>query len=1624
MADKKQRGEQIKNFSKGLHTDNSYLNQPPNTYTFALNAVNVTDKGDEGWRANEESNEQCYELTTGYIPLGKVNISEGEQVIFSTSPDESSSEIGIIDVNCGYRVVVNGDLGFKIGNQISATYRLRRGCERTLYFVTPTPMIFNLDAPEDFKTGGVLDINKFKLSKVYEVIPTFDSIRVLENGALLPGSYNASIQYLDNDLNPTEWITTTEPIKIYNNNTSKKYENIRGSMDQEGTVVSFGITNKSIEFSFGAFDPSYLFYRIAIISANAGTGQVTKVTYSSPISTDVKTYTYSGLSSAVTEGTEDEILAFNNIIEEADYVEQIENRLILSKTKGVQINYCNLQRYASKIKADLTLKSILLNTIGESNPKTATVNFDGTGYMPGEIYSFGIVYIFDDSSLSPVYHIPGRASAYVSDMSLDNTTTDTFYTPNGSCKDFWGVDSEGVVLENTLKRHHRFPLRSEINEPLYTKVKSTEVLNLNYLQLFTDGTLLEIEDPESPPATIPITTISYTVNYTIDGTAYTYSSGITAASYDPIVGITSDINSSRGVIIVGDVYEGVDGGAEVNIGNASAGVTSATTGVTYAPSINVRALESDVSLYSANIMTITFSGIESPSIESTNGHQIIGYYIVRNERDEDSRTILDTGVIVPTMDTDRGFVAHGHIFPNLTLPTTLKKDVFALIHPEHKFNNKEYKNTATLKQEGTYTIDSQSKSSVLTQDVGVGSSYDPAIHKKSSNDYDGYSLHTLTRDTEVAFSEVDGVFMNDLNKEEIFYLNALNSLAITDTLGDRKEVYNVSGDNKIGIVQLNTDIVDINTVHNQLPYVVMQRELANPYGNFSVLPYYKDSKEPVYFTDDVDPLINGDTENVQNGDSYITPMRYHSALFYNARIADRNKKSSTWKIILGAILVAVGVVGAIFSAGTSTTISVLGLSLIAGASVAAVGLGVSVVASGLESAQVIKVYNEIYEAGLRDTIIDIDTDLVFGEDGSSTPTITDDEYQWLSDTVTNLWFESSVNMGLRHGVNYNITDFLDSPATKAEPGVYVTNVGTWGEPTFDESAVSPVNILDNYILEKLTTIDADNEDGRLYKGYAGAETYFLNPDYVRTNKQKVFYALGLEYDCCSDCNEDFPHRNWYSEQSFQEELTDNFRVFLPNNYRDIEGEKGVITDVFRLKNNLFIQTEEALWHLPQDIQERVTGDIVSFIGTGGFFSVPPRLIEDSDYPSAGTTHNWARLKTSSGILFVSEKDRKIYMFNGQQVAPITMAGNNMWFKNNMELQADADFKKTSLLSYPLANNPSNKFGTGYISAYDTTKERLIVTKKDFIFSQSVIGLTDYNVTSYNNEFIIFKNYQATIDSMAYYGWEYQGIVQDKMKFIRVTAGITTVQNISGTIEPDPIEYDNSWTMSYSLKDRAWIGWHSFTPNFYIGRNEKFYSWKNDNDFIWKHNRVNHFQTYYGVYYPHILEYVDNYDPLQTKIWDWITIQSEAKGYVAEYETLVDKKDITFNKFLAYNTYQATGVINLEVKNDGAEYLFEQVINEANTILIDRNERNWTFNDIRDVRVNYELPIFRKDKSSLSSEYYIDKILNDSSIDFNKDWTQLQSFRDKYLVLRLIFDNFDNIRLITNFTKENETNSFR
>lgn len=1812
----------------GLHTDNSPIDQPENTTIFNLNVVNENDEGNSNRLSNENSNEECYQLTDGYAYLGDVYIGNNELLIFSVAEDESSSEIGIVDRECTYTALINHDFGFKLQHQIDATYRLRRGCERTIYWTDPKPRIINIDGLEDYKDDlGNYVTDSFNLFKTYSKIPVFSSIEIGEDGAITAGSVNFAIQYLDEDFNPTEFITSSDVVKIYNDNLSRDFSDIRGSTNRESDYQRFGITNKSVIITLSNLDINYPFYRIAIIKSDGGTGLITGVEYSHEIPTELPTYRYTG--QGVTVGTVEEIQEMKLIVDSAEHIEQLEGKLILSNTKGKQVNYCNLQSYASRIKTDLVFKKIILNEISESNPKSPTASIDGTGYMPGEIYSFGIVWVFDDGSTTPVYHIPGKAEGYSSEMSLDNTVEGVSYTDNASCEDYWGVDSEGNKLKNQPVRHHRFPLRSDVDKPLFQQETIEQnTITSEYVVTVESRSYVYEDDRDF---------YALDFEYTTDGQAHSYSRDIYNADLERgAIDFFTLPNSNETTVITEIRENGV--------------VNTGTNGrLMYSHRVEEKTTTRKSNAYTAEIFGLDFSNINKPSLTDTGGNEILGYYIVRNERGEENKTILDSAVVMPLMEQEY-FVAYGHTVPKNV--TNIKQDAFALIHPEHKFLNKEYKNTTEIIQEGEYImVGSQANSAVRTQDVMVGTSYDPEVAKRKENDADGFTLHSLTRDTEVSYRAKKKMFIPAGEIDEVFYLNGLSSKTITDTDDIRKEIFNVSADNKIAVVS-STEKKDYTS--GILPYVVLKRNLASPYSNFRYMPYYKQGKNINHF-------VEGEpsTTTIFGGDAYIGSMRYFNSFYYDIRLRRRKTKSGLFNIILGGLAV---IAGALITIGTLGGGAALGIAV--------AGFGISQIATGINKEQIGKVYNELYEQGLRKCIKDDDTEKTFNHDD-----VPDDEIQWMGEAVTNLWFESSVNIGLRQGMTMNLPDFLASPAIKARKGV-------WGD---NRAADSATNELDTYLLEKLTILDADAANGRLYQGFANAEFYELNLDYLRENHEKIYNHLGIEYDCCSDCNEVFPQRTHHSETSFQEELTDNYRIFLPNNYRDLEGEKGVITNVYKIQNNLYLHTEEALWHLPQNFQERVTGDILSFLGTGEFFNIPPRKIVDADQSSAGTRHKWGTIKTKHGILFPSIDDLKWYLFTGNDLQPISDEGNFTWFKKNMPFRLDEQYYKANKRPYPYNDNPASKFGIGFLSTYDSAKERFIITKKDYSLNPVMLQNNDYEICENNGQLVIFNNYSQIIQGYKNQGFKYIGMDKCQMKFTKTiydtvtetrlikskiansadvhyfldtsgsfgradgpdldsirqavqnwvtqfrqenpdwvgniyeyldsterwlnyakTIANTTYRgenlagkdiivvsfcneaqtvyndamkavipaptshylndyntfkqlhaqynsfigihypivfpgvffssqsrglvqqslaalkgvsytaaeasaieyneaftdaewktltdslqgnnpypddglenygwvgkwnrnNIGGIIdsatfandingllaskitftetevqvkiprtienlvpgEPinseDFLQSNNSWTMSYSLKRKQWVSWHSYFPNFYLQLPNNFYAGIYGDGKIWRFNRKGHYQTFFGVYYPHIIEYVASSNPMETTIIDSLMIQTDASQYQPESENYVDKRFITFNKLLIHNSRQLSGVLSMVVKDTNAQlenYFEQQISNTVGEIIIDKNEQDWYINGFRDMRVDYDKPMFRKDLISLQSEYFTDKVVNEGVVDMNKEWNEMESFRDKYLVVRLIFDNFDSVKLVTNFSLEDETPSER
>lgn len=1499
-----QKQKAINTFEKGLHMDSPPENQPKGTYSYALNSVIETEGGTLNYFTNEESNKLSLQLNKDILAHIYINNNE---LVFLSINENNLSEIGIYDLkNESYETHVVCDLGFSKEYLIDITYRLRRGCERVIYFTDNNnkPMIYNFDKPQNFKNElGEFDKDKFYLQKSGSKIPKFRSIEVIDElGTLKSGSYFIGIQYLDEDLNATEVISVSNKINIYKDKITDSYYTIGGSIGTDNMLYSKQQTSKSIKINLYNLDTDFPFYRLAIISYTAGDGVTPEVVFTDRISTRVTSYTFDG--KAYSLGTLQEIQQESFIIDRAKNITQLDNKLLLSNLTGKITDYCSLQKYASKIKSNVVIKEKLLTQMHTGSDKYPAVDLFSIGYMPGEIYSFGIVYYFSDGTKSPVYHIPGlpnNGNDVFNDgirysMSKNNTLESIFYDRRDTCTDYWGTDAYGNRLQDTLVRHHRFPTRTELGlELLYEKGEQEAIKD----------TIKE---------NLLLVTVPYTYNVPVGSTPQTPSVTVKvfySTDENEVKELSFTFNTLPGI---NEYEKTLDLGLYQNVSVIKIDTESSDSNVSLSQALYSLSSEHNYNNKVPNkytkILGIEFSNIEKPDVSHL-GIEVIGYEIVRQERTENNKTVLDTGVLTPVLDTEK-FSNNYHIFPNLTNNLfsnleiiflnaftdngknypKLNKLLKGLISPELLFNHREF-TTAKIRHLGYFNQVQRTLIRDTTQDVQSGTSYDAEANKRKERDTDGYDLMTLSRINKISYSNLSQP--QELNVKKIFYLDAISSF--NDTEENSKEIFNISCDNKTGIVTLdgestNKEFYDL----KKLPYVLLYRNISNPYDNFLSARFYKQQLNISEFRNDKESI------RIYGGDSYISPLKYLTSTFVDNKIRQRAKKSGVFKIILGALTIVAAIATAVLLPGVGIGLSAAAMStLTAAVASTAITFGFSMISSGIKQENIRRVYTDLWDKGLKYSVRDNDVlkELVI-------PNPPDDSIQWFFEVIEDLWFETNFNIPLRIDIdNYGIA--------------YLPSL----KPVTDES-------VNKYVLNKITVVDTDRNSGRLYKGFATSETYQLNKDYMVNNQTKFHYPLPYEYDCCSTCREVFPHRIVYSENAFSEELTDNFRKFLPNNYKDISGETGPINNMFVQSNRLYLHTSESLWLQPSSYQERITNEIVSFVGTGSLLESPvQKIVDDETGNSVGLRHKWGALLSKHGYFFFSSGQSKIYNFTGKL--------------DDLSNKGISSFLKYSITDIP--DNPL--YNKGYIVGYDPKKERILFTK---------------------------------------------------------------------------VDGEDSWTLSYSLKTTSFRSFHSYIPNRYITTPNEIYSWNTGLKSLWKHNIIGHYQNFYGENHPHILQYTSQVSPIMVRNTTELGLNTLVSKYDLQKNSFVNIDNISYSKILVYNSKQCLGEKELVYRNETSTNFFSQSLksHNKNNINIRRADKNWYINNLRDFVIDYTQPLFINSKNLIG----LNQDINESIIDVNKNWTDLQLFKDKYLCVRYTFNNFENYKITTNFTTEDYEQSLR
>ena len=189
--------------------------------------------------------------------------------------------------------------------------------------------------------------------------------------------------------------------------------------------------------------------------------------------------------------------------------------------------------------------------------------------------------------------------------------------------------------------------------------------------------------------------------------------------------------------------------------------------------------------------------------------------------------------------------------------------------------------------------------------------------------------------------------------------------------------------------------------------------------------------------------------------------------------------------------------------------------------------------------------------------------------------------------------------------------------------------------------------------------------------------------------------------------------------------------------------------------------------------------------------------------------------------------------------------------------------------------------------------------------------------------------------------------------------------------------------------------------------------------LWKHlTDVTTYNKYYGKIEPYIIEYPFAYqyhDEILQNIKDFTTAYKylPIPDGVFNDNAKIQTDDQYFNKAILYNGQQCTGVLNLVPKpmhNLAAYNSYPQYNIDSKTILVTKSDSFYQYNTFWSVVKDKLLPLFTTTCESLS----IDKVLNQSNMDYGVRSFHKDPLRAKSLLVRHILDDKSDAHLVSQF----------
>lgn len=462
------------------------------------------------------------------------------------------------------------------------------------------------------------------------------------------------------------------------------------------------------------------------------------------------------------------------------------------------------------------------------------------------------------------------------------------------------------------------------------------------------------------------------------------------------------------------------------------------------------------------------------------------------------------------------------------------------------------------------------------------------------------------------------------------------------------------------------------------------------------------------------------------------------------------------------------------------------------------------------------------------------------------------------------------------------------------------------------------------------------------------EEFIYDLSLSKLNRENAIYQQRLDFNPNIETKSrlDFKNRVIYSLPASKEQKGDNWLIYLGLNYYDFPlAEFGNLTTMQPVDNQriIFLFDKASPYITIGRDELQTEGGVKITIGDAGLFAREPRPLVYTDYYYGNSQSKWAFVNTQFGSFYPSQRQGRMFMLSDSLNEPSREA-MHFWFKNYLPLKLNEDF--------PDYNNSDNPvIGVGLLSGFDNTNECYYLSKRDFKLKPEFKEVVTY----------------------------------EKGQF---KAGLQKIDI------GDPLYFDDaSWTLSYSLRDKAFISWHDWHPNWILQGESHFMTVKNDE--VWKHNeRCDSFCNFYGVDYPFEIEFLVN-NGQEVGILKSIEYIMKVGKYFNSCRDFHHTLDDNFDIATIHNSEQISGYLRLKIspKNDITSRLeFPKAGLGEYIVRYDKEENKYRLNQFWDIVkdrgefTGRNFPLW-----TTSPNGYI-KTITDKAVDYEKSEFQRKRFR--------------------------------